>query len=89
MTRLVVEHYHELSNHSAGTNFVLSQISGRFWIVAAYEEIRTWENESSEFKRCRNKHPTQTMDPLLQVRRRFTFRNLTRLQWTGRQRLKK
>ena len=30
VTRLVVKHYHELSNHSAGTNFVLSQISGRF-----------------------------------------------------------
>ena len=35
VTRLVVQHHYELSNHSAGTNFVLSQISGRFWIVAA------------------------------------------------------
>ena len=40
MTRLVVQHYHELTNHSDGTNLVLSQISGRFMIVAAYEEIR-------------------------------------------------
>ena len=40
VTRLVVQHYHELTNHSDGTNLVLSQISGRFMIVAAYEEIR-------------------------------------------------
>ena len=39
-TRLAVKHYHELSNRSAGTNFVLSQISGRFWIAAAYGEVR-------------------------------------------------
>lgn len=43
VTRLIVKHYHELSNHNPGTNFVLSQISGRFWIVAAREEIRAWE----------------------------------------------
>ena len=58
-TRLVVKH-----NHSAGTNFVLSQISGRFWIVAAYEEIRAWENKCSERNRSRNKPATQIMGPL-------------------------
>ena len=40
MTKLIVKHYHELANHSAGTDFVLSQISGRFWIVAAREEMK-------------------------------------------------
>ena len=73
MTKLVVQHYHELSNHSAGTKFLVSQISRRFWIVAACEEISARENECSEFKRCRNKPVTQIMGPLSQVRRRFTF----------------
>ena len=41
VTRLIVKHYHELSNHNAGKNFVLSQISERFWIVAAREKIRS------------------------------------------------
>ena len=74
VTKLIVKYYHELSNHSAGTNFVLLQISGRFWIVAAREEIRAWENECNECKRRRNKPATQIMGPLPQVRLRFTFR---------------
>ena len=73
-TRLVVKHYHESSNRSAGTNFVLSQISGRFWIAAAYEEVRAWENECSEGNKCRNNPATQIMGRLPQVRLRFTFR---------------
>ena len=100
VTTLVVKHYHELSNHCAGTNFVLSQISGRFWIVAAREEIRAWENECSECKRRRNKPATQIMGPLPQVRLRFTFRAFdqtavdyagpfTTIQGRGRQRLKR
>ena len=59
MTRLIVKHYHELSSHSAGTNFVLSQINGRVRIVAVYEEISACKNELSECKRCRNKPVTQ------------------------------
>ena len=72
--RLMVKHYHELSNHSAGTNFVLSQVSGKLWIATAREEIRARENECSECKRCRNKLATQIMEPLPQVRLHFTFR---------------
>ena len=33
VTKLIVKHHHELANHSSGTNFVLSQISERFWIL--------------------------------------------------------
>ena len=54
VTKLVKKHYDELSNHGAGTNFVVSQISGRFWIVAAHEETRAWEIDCSECKRSRN-----------------------------------
>ena len=74
VTRLIVKHFHEMANHSAGTNFVLSQLSGRFWIVAACEDIRARENECNEFKRRRNKPATQIMGPLPQVRLPFTFR---------------
>lgn len=74
VTRLIVKHYHELCNHSAGTNFVLSQITGKFWIVSAREEIRAWENEYSECKRHRNKPAAKVMGPITQIRLRFTFR---------------
>ena len=57
---------------------MLSHISGRFWIVAAREEIRVWENECCECKRHRNKPATQIMGPLPQVRLRFTFRAPTK-----------
>ena len=50
MTRLTVKYFHEMVNHNAGTNFVLSPLTGRFWIVAAREEIRAWENECNECK---------------------------------------
>ena len=39
VTKLIVKHYHEQANHTAGTNFVLSQVSEKYWIVAAREEI--------------------------------------------------
>jgi len=74
VTKLIVKYYHDLANHSAGTNFVLSQISGRFWIVAAREEIREWEAECNECKKRKNKVATQVMGPLPQVRLRFTYR---------------
>ena len=45
VTKLIVKHRHELSNHSAGTNQTLSSLSTKFWIVAAREEIIEWEKE--------------------------------------------
>ena len=71
-----------------------------FWIVAAREEIRAWENECSACKRRRNKPATQIMGPLPQVRVRFTFRVFHQIavdyvdpfitiQGRGRQRLKR
>ena len=79
---------------------MLSQINGRFWSVAAREEIGSWENECSECKRRRNKPATQIMGPLPQVRLRFTFRAFDQtavdfagpfstVQGSGRQRLKR
>ena len=85
VTKLIVKQHHELANHSAGTNFVLSHISGRFWIVAAREEIRGWENECNECKRRQTKTATQIMAPLPQIRLRFTFQafNQTTVDYAG------
>ena len=74
VTKLIVKHYHERANHTAGTNFVLSQVNQRYWIVAAREEIREWENECNERKKRKNKTATKVMGPLPQSRLRFTYR---------------
>lgn len=50
VTKLIVKHYHEQANHSVGTNCVLSQVSEKYWIVAAREEIREWEGECNTCK---------------------------------------
>ena len=57
-----------------GVNFTLAQLSQRFWIIAAREEIRSWENECNEFKKRKTKLATQIMAPLAKVRLRFTYR---------------
>ena len=74
VTKLIVKHYHEQANHTAGTNFVLSQINQKFWIIAAREEIREWERECNMCKRMQSKTATQIMAPIPGIRLRFTFR---------------
>ena len=71
---LIVKYYHELASHTAGTNFVLSQISQRFWVVATREEIRNWERQCNECKKCKNKAASQIMAPLPSSRTRMTYR---------------
>ena len=73
VTKLIVKYYHELSNHAAGTNFVLSQISQRFWIIAAREEIRSWEKECNQCRKMKMGFASQVMAPLPPIRLRFTF----------------
>ena len=73
VTKLIVKHYHEMSNHAAGTNFVLSQISQRFWIIAAREEIRSWEKECNQCRKMKLGLANQVMAPLPPIRLRFTF----------------
>ena len=74
VTRLIVKDYHERANHAGGVNFILSQISQRYWISAGREEIREWEKRCNGCKRRRNKPASQVMAPLLKVRLRFTYR---------------
>ena len=74
ITKLIVKHYHEKANHAGGVNFILAQLSQRFWIIAARKGIRSWENECNECKKRGTKLATQIMAPLPKVRLRFTFR---------------
>ena len=39
LTKLIVKHYAEQANHSAGTNFVLSHTTEKYWVIAAREGI--------------------------------------------------
>ena len=50
VTKLIVKHYHEQANHTAGTNFVLSQINEKYWFIAAQEEMQDWERECNVCK---------------------------------------
>jgi hypothetical protein len=74
VTMLIVKYYHELSNHTAGTNFVLSQISQWYWIVAVREEIRNWEKQCNECKKRKTKTASQIMGPLPSSRIHMTYR---------------
>ena len=74
VTKLIVKNYHERGNHAAGVNFTLCQLSERFWIIAAREEIREWDREYNEYKRRRSKPACQIMAPLPKARFRFTFK---------------
>jgi hypothetical protein len=74
VTKLIVKHFHELSNHTAGTNFVLSQLNQRYWIPAAREEIWEWEKECNTCKKKKNKAGAQIMGPLPPSRLRLTYR---------------
>ncbi|XP_058972399.2 uncharacterized protein [Pocillopora verrucosa] len=74
VTKLIMKNYHERGNHAAGVNFILCQLSERFWIIAAREEIREWDHECNECKRRRSKPACQIMAPLPKTRPRFSFR---------------
>ena len=76
VTKLIVKHFHELANHSAGINFVSAQISQRYWIPAAREEIKAWEPECNECKKRKRKTANQIMGPLPPNRLRLTYRAL-------------
>jgi len=69
-----VKQHHELGNHIAGTNHTLANLSARFWIMPAREEIRECENQCSECKRRKGKAAVQVMGPLPKVRLRLSMR---------------
>jgi len=46
-----VKNYHERASHAAGVNFILCQLSERFWIIATHEEIPEWDHECNKCKK--------------------------------------
>ena len=79
VTKLIVKHYHEIGRHITGTNHTLGNLSTKYWIVAAREEIRGWQNEFNECKRRRAKAARQVMAPLPKTRLRLSLRSFTRI----------
>ena len=74
VTKLIVKHYHEAGHHVAGTNHTLANLSTKYWIVAAREEIREWEKACNECRRRKLKAGENVMAPLPNVRFRQPLR---------------
>jgi hypothetical protein len=79
ITKLIVKHYHEQGKHITGTNHTLANLSTKFWIIAAREEIREWENECNGCKRRRAKAASQVMAPLSKTRFSPPFQAFSRV----------
>ena len=78
-TKLIVKHFHEAGHHVSGTNHILANLSTKYWIPAAREEIRQWENECNECKRRKARVAQQIMAPLPFVRLRLPLRAFARV----------
>ena len=73
-TKLIVKHFHEAGHHVTGINHTLANLSSKYWIVAAREEIRDWEKACNEYRRRKLKAADQIMAPLPDVRVRHPLR---------------
>ena len=74
VTKLIVKQHDELGNHAAGTNRTLANLSARYWMVSAREEIREWENQCNECKKRKGRAASQVMGPLPKVCLPFSMR---------------
>ena len=63
VTNLIVKHFHELYDHR-GTNFILTKLSTKYWIISAREIIRKCEQICFECKLRKGKPLNQIMAPL-------------------------
>ena len=79
MTKLIVKHYHEIGRHITGTNHTLRNLSTKYLIVTAREEICQWENECNECKRRQAKAAHQVMAPLPKTQLRLPLRSFTQI----------
>ena len=68
VTKLIVRSYHETNGHVKGINHLLAELSQRFWIISAREEIKQTEEECNECIRRKAKVATQVMAPLPEIR---------------------
>ena len=74
ITELIVKYVHENGKHERGTNGTLADISSKYWLIAAREEIRSWERKCNECKKRKAKVATQIMAPLPYARVDNTMR---------------
>ena len=79
LTTLVVKHYHEKGYHASGTNETLTDLSSRFWIIAARKEIRAWEKNCTECRRGKPKPASQVMAPFPQIRMKEPLRAISKI----------
>ncbi|XP_071842043.1 uncharacterized protein [Apostichopus japonicus] len=50
LTKLIVKQFHDERHHVGGKNQILADLSSKYWIIAAREEIRDWEENVSGVK---------------------------------------
>ena len=79
VTKLIVRKHHEVNNHAAGTNHLLSIISNKYWILNAREEIREMEKECGKCARRKAKNAGQKMAPLPDIRLKLPLRAFDRV----------
>ena len=74
VTQLIIKHYHERANHTAGTNQVYAAVAAKYWIIAGREAVREWEKQCATCHRKKARPCTQQMAPLPEERTRASMR---------------
>ena len=77
VTTLIVKHYHEKGYHASGTNQTLADLSSRFRIIAARDEIRAWETNCTECRKRKAKPASQVMTAFTGAEALISSRPLT------------
>ena len=70
VTKLIIRSYHSADEHTRGTNHTLADLSEKYIIPQAREEIRTTEDECNYCKKKKAKPALQIMAPLPNIRLR-------------------
>ena len=83
ITKLFIKEQHEKEFHVGGTNQTLAALSAKFWINAAREEIRRWENECNTCKKNKAKISGQLMANLPKHRLGSSLRAFTKIGVCG------
>ena len=79
VTRMIVKLHHEMGRHVGGTSHTLSLLATRYWIIAAREAVREWEQECASCRRRKARPAQQRMAPLPAMRVNPSFRAFSRI----------
>ncbi|XP_071816656.1 uncharacterized protein [Apostichopus japonicus] len=79
LTRLIVRKYHTDGNHVQGTNYILSKISEKYWVVHGREEIRECDTNCNQCKLRSVKGGEQVMAPLPKRKATVTLRAFSKV----------